>query len=282
VSLATGLAEEPALLLVDEPTAGLRDEERAQVVAVLARCAETSAVLLVTHNRADALALPGTTALLAGGEVVEQAPTGEFFAAPRSAITQTFVETGSCAVSGPLGLDALAALGVVPAARLLSADRTETAQSGIWAAFASPPLALRFVHGGLLAGVRRPGLFGSVDRDLRALADAGIKLLVCLEETQVVAPELIARYGLAAHALAVPDMDAPALEDARALCALIDQFVDADRPRGGSLPRGPGPHGHRPVRVAHLARAHPRGGAAPRARGRAALRPVRTAARVPR
>lgn len=229
VSLATAMVCDPGLLLVDEPTAGLRDQERATVLEVVRRRAETSAVLLVTHSRADALALPGTTALLAGGAIVEHTETSTFFQAPRSPITQAFVETGSCAVSGPPSLDELVADGLVPSTHLVSADRAAEAQSGTWSAFPDPPLALRWVLEGRLAGVRRPGLLGSVDRDLQTLAAAGVQLLVCLEESQVLSADLLGRYGIESHAAPIVDMDAPTLEEARAICALLDQALDARR-----------------------------------------------------
>jgi atypical dual specificity phosphatase len=230
VSLAAAIASDPALLLVDEPTAGLRDHERGPVLEVLRRRSVSHAVLLVTHSRADALALPGTTALLAGGAIVEQAETAAFFQAPRSPITQGFVATGSCAVSGPPSLDELVADGLVPATHLASADQPTKAQSGDWSAFPDPPLTMRWVIDGRLAGVRRPGLLGSVDRDLQTLAAAGIRLLVCLEESQVLSADLLERYGIESHAAPIVDMDAPTLEEARAICAVLDQAVEAGRP----------------------------------------------------
>lgn len=230
VSLAVALAGDPPLLLADEPTAGLGEPERAIVLDVLRRRAERRAVLLVTHSRADALALPGHTALLAGGSIVERGETRALFAAPRSPITQGFVETGSCAVASPPTLDELVADGLLDRAFLAAIERPAGGEPARAHALLEPSLAIRWLEPGKLAGVRRPGLFGAVDRDLQALADAGVKLLVCLEESSVLSPEILARYGLSGHASPVVDMDAPSIEEALALCEIIEESITAGAP----------------------------------------------------
>jgi atypical dual specificity phosphatase len=93
-----------------------------------------------------------------------------------------------------------------------------------------PPLAIRWVHERVLAGVPRPGLLGSLDRDLSALAAAGVRMLVCLEESQVLTPAILARYGIESFALPIPDMDVPSLDDACGLCALIDDAIGSGTP----------------------------------------------------
>ena len=229
-SLAVAIASDPALLLVDEPTAGLHDEDRRRVLEVIRRRAETHAVLLVTHCRTDALALAGRTALLAGGAIIEEAETTELFRAPRTPIAQAFVETGSCAVGSPPTLDQLVADGLVPSSYLELPERREAPQTSDWSAFPEPVLAVRWVQDGALAGVARPGLLSSVDRDLSTLAASGIRLLVCLEESQVVPDDLLARYGIENHGLPIVDMDVPSIEDAVSLCAVIDEAIDGGRP----------------------------------------------------
>lgn len=225
VSLAAAIAADPPLLLVDEPTAGLRDGERAAVHEALRRRAETHAVLLVTHSREDAVALPGRTALLAGGAIIEEADTATFFAAPRSPITQSFVETGSGAVGSPPSLDELVADGLVPPEYLEPTARPEAPAPVAHSALPEPALAIRWVEPGALAGVRRPGLLGSLDRDLSALAEGGIRMLICLEESQVLSADLLGRYGIESWSQPIVDMDAPSFEDAETLCQLIDEAI---------------------------------------------------------
>lgn len=218
--LAMAMAREPAVLLLDEPTAGLAEADRLLLREAIRRASSRAAVLVVTHDQADARALEGTAALLAGGAIVEQAPTATFFGAPSSRIAQAFVETGSCAVVSPPSLDELVADGIVARERLVSAS-TEKAQSGTWAAFVAPELALRWVVPERLAGVPRPGLLGGVERDLERLVGAGVRLLVCLEEAQVLPHDVLARFGLECFALPIPDMDVPSFDEALTLSEVI-------------------------------------------------------------
>jgi len=229
VSVAAAVSADPALLLIDEPTAGLNDDDRRRVLAAIERWADAHAVLLVTHNHADALALPGHAALLAGGAVIEHGPTAELFARPRSPITQAFIETGSCAVGSPATLDELVADGLAPASLLDALQRPEAPPPSSWPLPEDPALAIRWVRDRVLAGVPRPGLLGSLDRDLSALAAAGFRLLVCLEESQVLPPALLARYGIESSSFPIVDMDVPSLDDARDLCAVLDEAI-----RGGT------------------------------------------------
>lgn len=228
VALAAVLSTDPPLLLVDEPTAGLHPDEQRDLLALLARRADTHAVLLVTHRRTDALALPGRVALLAGGAVVEEGSTDDVFARPRSPILRAFVETGSCAVGSPPTLDELVADGLAPGDLL--APPTTTANAPPLAPLPSIALSIRWVDGRALAGVRRPGLLGSLDDDLGALASAGVRVLVCPEDAQVLTPDVLARYGIDSLALPIVDMDAPSCADAAALCELVQAAIDAGRP----------------------------------------------------
>jgi atypical dual specificity phosphatase len=230
VGVAAAIASDPPLLLADEPTAQLDEEDRARVLSALARRAEERAVLLVTHNRADALALPGRTALLAGGAIVDEADTATFFRTPKSRVAQAFVETGGSAVVSPPSLDQLVADGLFPPSFLEPPERREAPQKTAWTAVPLPALSIRWVIPGVLAGVRRPGLLANVDDDLQILAASGIRLLVCLEEAEVVPPGLLSRYGLAGYSLPIADMDVPAGDDAEALCAAVDEAIGRGHP----------------------------------------------------
>jgi iron(III) transport system ATP-binding protein len=71
VALARALAPKPALLLLDEPFANVDAELRAGMGAELSALAtqEGTAVMLVTHDRSDALALADRVVILAPGEL---------------------------------------------------------------------------------------------------------------------------------------------------------------------------------------------------------------------
>jgi ABC-type sulfate/molybdate transport systems ATPase subunit len=84
VALARALAPEPRVLLLDEPFAGLDATTRADLLADLRAVLDglDTAVLLVTHDRYEAAALAGTTALLVDGRIRQLGPTARVLDAP--------------------------------------------------------------------------------------------------------------------------------------------------------------------------------------------------------
>jgi molybdate transport system ATP-binding protein len=86
VAIARALAVEPDLLLLDEPFAALDVDAAPAVRTVLRRVVRDvgQTVLLVTHDVLDAVVLADRLVVLAAGEVVEQGPTAEVLARPRS------------------------------------------------------------------------------------------------------------------------------------------------------------------------------------------------------
>ena len=86
VALARALAAEPALLILDEPLAALDSQTRAEVRRDLRSHLHGRAGvhLLVTHEPLDALVLAERLVVLEGGKVVQQGPTAEVTARPRS------------------------------------------------------------------------------------------------------------------------------------------------------------------------------------------------------
>ncbi len=84
VALARALAVAPRVLLLDEPFTGLDATTRTDLLADLrsALDRQNAAVLLVTHDRAEALALADRTALLIRGEIRHQGPTPDVLDAP--------------------------------------------------------------------------------------------------------------------------------------------------------------------------------------------------------
>jgi ABC-2 type transport system ATP-binding protein len=70
VNLAQAFLHDPALLIVDEPTAGLDPLQQEEVRRVLADSAGTRTVLLCTHDLAEARALARRVGVLARGRLV--------------------------------------------------------------------------------------------------------------------------------------------------------------------------------------------------------------------
>ena len=89
VALARALAADPELLLLDEPFAAL-DVDAAPVLRGLVRRvlrASDRASVLVTHDPLDALVLADRVVVLTDGRIVEEGPTSEVLARPRTAFT---------------------------------------------------------------------------------------------------------------------------------------------------------------------------------------------------
>jgi len=68
------LMQEPDLLLVDEPVAGMTDAETAQTAAMLCRIAETRAVVVVEHDLEFVRALGRKVTVLHEGSVLAEGP----------------------------------------------------------------------------------------------------------------------------------------------------------------------------------------------------------------
>ncbi|WP_346360495.1 ATP-binding cassette domain-containing protein [Bosea sp. (in: a-proteobacteria)] len=83
LELVTTLLLRPRLLMLDEPMAGLAREDIPEVSALIARAAETRAVLLVEHNLAVVERLADEVTVLAGGRLLARGPYREVAADPR-------------------------------------------------------------------------------------------------------------------------------------------------------------------------------------------------------
>lgn len=92
---------EPALLMVDEPTAELEGYEAFVLLELLRQVGQRTAVLMSTHHQQHAQAVAQDMLLLAGGRIAEAQSMEAFQRAPLSLAGQQFLRTGSCAVASP-------------------------------------------------------------------------------------------------------------------------------------------------------------------------------------
>ncbi len=93
VSLARALVLNPEVLFLDEPTANL-DPSNVRIIEEIIRKANQerkATVVLVTHNIWQARRLAHRVALLYDGEIIESAPTTDFFHHPRDPRTAAFL-----------------------------------------------------------------------------------------------------------------------------------------------------------------------------------------------
>lgn len=93
VAVARALILEPQVLLLDEPTANL-DPYNVRLIEDLIHeqhQAYNTTIILVTHNIFQAQRLATRVALILDGELVEVAPTEEFFNTPHDPRTAAFI-----------------------------------------------------------------------------------------------------------------------------------------------------------------------------------------------
>ncbi|MEO8190524.1 MAG: ABC transporter ATP-binding protein, partial [Acidobacteriota bacterium] len=97
VALGRALAYRPVLLLLDEPLAALDPNLADSVREALARAiaAERTTVLLVTHDRADALRLGDRVVLLREGAVEQQGSPRQLYREPKTEYAANFFGSGA-------------------------------------------------------------------------------------------------------------------------------------------------------------------------------------------
>jgi branched-chain amino acid transport system ATP-binding protein len=74
LELATTLALEPELMLLDEPTQGMGREDVGRVVALIRKLSTGRTVLMVEHNLSVVADLSDTITVLARGRVLAEGP----------------------------------------------------------------------------------------------------------------------------------------------------------------------------------------------------------------
>jgi glutamate/aspartate transport system ATP-binding protein len=92
VAIARALAMDPIAMLFDEPTSALDPEMINEVLDVMVALAkEGMTMMVVTHEMGFARRVAHRVVFMDQGEIVEDAPTAEFFGQPRSERAQVFL-----------------------------------------------------------------------------------------------------------------------------------------------------------------------------------------------
>ena len=92
VAIARALAMDPIAMLFDEPTSALDPEMINEVLDVMVALAtEGMTMMVVTHEMGFARKVANRVVFMDQGEIVEDAPTAEFFGNPRSERARVFL-----------------------------------------------------------------------------------------------------------------------------------------------------------------------------------------------
>ena len=92
VAIARALAMDPIAMLFDEPTSALDPEMISEVLDVMVELArEGMTMVVVTHEMGFARKVAHRVVFMDQGEIVEDAPTEEFFGSPRSERARLFL-----------------------------------------------------------------------------------------------------------------------------------------------------------------------------------------------
>jgi peptide/nickel transport system ATP-binding protein len=88
VMIAMALANDPELIILDEPTASLDALTRKEILRLLQEIGKRRALLVITHDISTAAKLCDTVAVLYGGKVVEKGPAPRVLGSPRHPYTR--------------------------------------------------------------------------------------------------------------------------------------------------------------------------------------------------
>jgi phosphate transport system ATP-binding protein len=89
--IARALANDPEVLLLDEPTASLDPISTQKVEDLVYELRRDVTVVIVTHNMQQAARISDRTAFMLGGELVEFAPTAKLFTTPADTRTEAYI-----------------------------------------------------------------------------------------------------------------------------------------------------------------------------------------------
>jgi branched-chain amino acid transport system ATP-binding protein len=99
LEIATTLAVDPELMLLDEPTQGMGHEDVARVVELIRRVAANRTVLMVEHNMSVVADLSDTITVLSRGAVLAEGPYAEVSKNP--AVREAYVGAPDDALEHP-------------------------------------------------------------------------------------------------------------------------------------------------------------------------------------
>ena len=104
LALARALVGAPALLMLDEPLHSVDVHLRDDLSLLIRRLADERGLglIVVTHDREEALAMADRLVILRAGRIVEQAPASELLSHPKTAFSASFLCRAVCFEATPV------------------------------------------------------------------------------------------------------------------------------------------------------------------------------------
>jgi len=99
LELATTLALEPKVMLLDEPTQGMGHEDVARVAALIKRVSAGRTVLMVEHNMSVVSSIANTITVMQRGSVIDEGPYEQVSRNPR--VIEAYMGTTSTELARP-------------------------------------------------------------------------------------------------------------------------------------------------------------------------------------
>ncbi len=94
LEIAMGLAQQPRLLILDEPTQGLAETEVTDFKALVRDLAKTATVLLIEHNMSVVMELADQVTVLNFGQILAEGTPAEIHA--NAQVQAAYLGTGAC------------------------------------------------------------------------------------------------------------------------------------------------------------------------------------------
>lgn len=218
------IAQSPDMIMLDEPTANLEQDEAQQIMDMIIEMAQQHSVIVVQHNQLYAKYLGGKAILLAGGTIQEIAPARQLLENPVSAAGQEFKGSGTCAAPSPDTDPALLDEAFVARYQPV-VPRSQKAPEII----PFGPSGFRWIKRDYLAATPRPGIHEDLLHDLKALAKVKIDQLISLEEQVFFDASQLPELGIKLYHLPIRDMGVPQPEQAFELVQYIHKCLMDDQ-----------------------------------------------------
>lgn len=93
VMIAMGLASQPSFIIADEPTKGLDESTKAEIVRLMKEMTKGRSMLMITHDLAAAGEICDRIAVMYAGEILEEASAETILRNPHHPYTQGFISS---------------------------------------------------------------------------------------------------------------------------------------------------------------------------------------------